>query len=85
MNSNYPHPLIAREGWPFLGIAVVIALALTFAGWWILAVLAWIVALFVLQFFRDPPRTIPGPPRRTIAASQASGPRSRRRRVSQPS
>jgi len=59
MSSNYPHPLIAREGWPFLAIAIAVALALSFVQWWFLAVLAWIVALFILQFFRDPARAIP--------------------------
>ncbi|MCE2860348.1 MAG: phosphatidylserine decarboxylase [Oxalobacteraceae bacterium] len=56
--NNYPHPLIAREGWPFLGIALVAALVATsvLGGWsWPF----WVIALFVLQFFRDPPRTIP--------------------------
>lgn len=57
--NNYPHPLIAREGWPFLAGAVVIALLLTIFAGGILATLAWIIALFVLQFFRDPPRNIP--------------------------
>jgi phosphatidylserine decarboxylase len=60
MSSSYPHPIIAREGWPFLAIAIVVALVLSFAGWWILALLAWVIALFVLQFFRDPPREVPG-------------------------
>ncbi len=59
MNSNYPHPLIAREGWPFLAIAIAVALALSFIQWWVLAVLAWIAAIFILQFFRDPARAIP--------------------------
>ena len=55
---NYPHPIIAREGWPFLAIAVVLALAATFwcASW---SIPLWIIALFVLQFFRDPAREIP--------------------------
>lgn len=59
MNS-YPHPLIAREGWPFLITAVAVAVlvnALAGFGW---AIPFWIVALFVLQFFRDPAREIPG-------------------------
>ncbi len=57
--NNYPHPIIAREGWPFLAIAVVVAvLASTFVPG-ILSFLAWVVALFVLQFFRDPARVIP--------------------------
>jgi phosphatidylserine decarboxylase len=56
--NNYPHPIIAREGWPFLGIAIAIAGGITFlAGAW--SVPFWIIALFVLQFFRDPARIVP--------------------------
>ena len=56
--ASYPHPVIAREGWPFLAAAILVALAVTwFGGWWSLPF--WIVALFVLQFFRDPAREIP--------------------------
>jgi len=58
LNNNYPHPIIAREGWPFLAIAVIVAvLANVFLGIW--STPFWIIALFVLQFFRDPARTIP--------------------------
>jgi phosphatidylserine decarboxylase len=59
---NYPHPLLAREGWPFIGGAVLAAvLAWVFAGfWWSLPL--WLVAVFVIQFFRDPPRAVPGVP-----------------------
>ncbi len=59
--NNYPHPIIAREGWPFLAITVVLALAATFwcASW---SIPLWIMALFVLQFFRDPAREIPQQP-----------------------
>ena len=57
--SNYPHPIIAREGWLFLGLAVTAAVALSVAQWWILAVLAWLPAIFIGQFFRDPPREVP--------------------------
>lgn len=57
MNS-YPHPIIAREGWPFLAIALVAAVGATVwcAAW---SIPLWIIALFVLQFFRDPAREIP--------------------------
>ncbi|NDC02754.1 MAG: phosphatidylserine decarboxylase family protein [Betaproteobacteria bacterium] len=52
----WPHPIIAREGWPFLALAVLAAmLADTWVGSWLSGIL-WIVAIFVLQFFRDPPR-----------------------------
>lgn len=56
--GNYPHPIIAREGWPYLALAVVVAaLATWWAGWW--SIPFWLAAIFVLQFFRDPPREIP--------------------------
>ena len=58
MNS-YPHPIIAREGWPFLAIAVIVAVLASTLVPGILSFLAWVVALFVLQFFRDPARVIP--------------------------
>ncbi|MBS0327723.1 MAG: phosphatidylserine decarboxylase [Proteobacteria bacterium] len=61
------HPLIAREGWPFLAAAFVVALALSLAGWWILAVVAWLAFAFVLQFFRDPPRKAPAAPDAVLA------------------
>jgi phosphatidylserine decarboxylase len=56
---SYPHPPIAREGWPFLAIALAVAaLVAGFSLLW--SIPFWIVALFVLQFFRDPPREVPG-------------------------
>lgn len=59
MNATYPHPIVAREGWPFLAIAVVVAaIASWLGGWWSLPF--WLVAIFILQFFRDPPRAVPG-------------------------
>jgi len=56
---NYPHPLLAREGWPFIAGALLLAiLAWLFAGFlWSLPL--WLVALFVIQFFRDPAREVP--------------------------
>ncbi|MEK7361451.1 MAG: phosphatidylserine decarboxylase [Pseudomonadota bacterium] len=56
---SYPHPLIAREGWPFLAIGIVVAALVSgYSPLW--SIPFWIVALFVLQFFRDPPREVPG-------------------------
>ena len=56
---NYPHPFIAREGWPFLALAVAVA---ALVSWYSLvwSIPLWIIALFVLQFFRDPARAVPG-------------------------
>src|SRR3990172_10768202 len=58
MNS-YPHPIIAREGWPFLIGSITIALLLSGIAGGIVELLSWVVVLFVVQFFRDPPRDIP--------------------------
>jgi phosphatidylserine decarboxylase len=55
----YPNPIIAREGWLFLGIALLIALALSWTGLWLLAAVAWLGVAFIAQFFRDPPRAVP--------------------------
>ena len=56
---NYPHPIIAREGWPFVAFSFFIALAASFGfGFWF-ALPFWLIAIFVLQFFRDPPRELP--------------------------
>ncbi|HEX9185346.1 MAG TPA: phosphatidylserine decarboxylase [Burkholderiales bacterium] len=67
MRPPYPHPLIAREGWPFLAIAVAAAALIAWlAGlWWSLPL--WLAALFVLQFFRDPPREVPEDARAVVA------------------
>jgi phosphatidylserine decarboxylase len=63
----YPHPLIAREGWPFLGIALAASVLVAWlAGWW-WSLPLWLAALFVLQFFRDPPREVPEDPRAVVA------------------
>jgi phosphatidylserine decarboxylase len=56
---DYPHPIIAREGWPFVAFALLVAVALTLVGWWWVAILAWAATLFILQFFRDPGRNAP--------------------------
>ena len=56
--TRYPHPIIAKEGWPFLALSVGVALVATyFIGW--LSTPFWLIALFILQFFRDPPREVP--------------------------
>jgi len=57
---NYPHPIIAREGWPFIGITLGFAMMVTGAADWVWASPLWLACIFCLQFFRDPPRAIPG-------------------------
>jgi len=65
----YPHPIVAREGWPFLAAAVAAALVVGYvagAGW---SLPLWLAAAFVLQFFRDPPRAVPEDARAVVSAA----------------
>ena len=68
--NNYPHPLIAREGWPFLAASLVLSIA---ASLWCVfwSIPLWVMMLFILQFFRDPPREIP--PQTNAVVSAADG------------
>lgn len=50
------HPLIAREGWPFIALAVAAALIVHLTLGWVWALPFDLIAIFVLQFFRDPAR-----------------------------
>ena len=63
---NYPHPIIAKEGWLFIAISLAAALlASFFIGVW--SLLFWLIVVFCLQFFRDPARKIAGGPRSVLA------------------
>ena len=57
--AHYPHPIIAREGWLHIAIAFAIAFSVNIYAGWNWAIPFWIIACFVLQFFRDPPREVP--------------------------
>ena len=65
--SAYPHPIIAREGWPFIAVSVAVAVLVHWwAGiWW--AALPWLVVAFMVQFFRDPPRAVPQEPKAVLS------------------
>ena len=67
MNNNYPHPLIAREGWPFITIALVLAIGATWLWGVVAASLLWVIVVFVVQFFRDPGRLIVGDAKSVVA------------------
>lgn len=66
-SAAYPHPILAREGWPYCAGLLVIALAVTWWAGWIWALPAWLALLFVVQFFRDPPRPVAGDERAVVA------------------
>ena len=62
---NPPHPLIAREGWSFVGGSLLLALLFSFAEGW--SLFFWLVFAFCLQFFRDPARVVAGGPKSILA------------------
>ena len=53
------HPLLAREGWFYIGLALFSAALTTVVFPFYVAFFFWVIAVFVLQFFRDPHRSIP--------------------------
>lgn len=57
--KHYPHPKFAKEGWLYIASSCGLALAVLFLTNLIAALPFILVAVFVLQFFRDPPREIP--------------------------
>ena len=69
--SPYPHPIIAREGWPFVAIALVATVVLAWVGGTVGGLVGLAALAFVVQFFRDPPREIPSKP--GIVLSPADG------------
>jgi phosphatidylserine decarboxylase len=52
----YPHPIIAKEGWPYLALVGAITLLVHYIGGIVWSWPLWIIFIFVLQFFRDPQR-----------------------------
>jgi phosphatidylserine decarboxylase len=50
---------VSKEGVPFIGIAVLIALVFALLKWFVMAAVFFVIAGFVLFFFRDPERIIP--------------------------
>jgi len=65
--SSYPHPIIAREGWPFIGAGLALAVVVTAAAGWIWASPLWLFVIFCVQFFRDPARVVPQGPKDVLS------------------
>lgn len=57
MKTTINYPLIAKEGWLFLSIAIILSTIISvYAPYF--SIIFWFITLFVLQFFRDPKRKI---------------------------
>ena len=52
--------MLARKGWPFIALAFLLSLLATMLwGVGFVTILFYVVFIFVIQFFRDPPRLVP--------------------------
>jgi phosphatidylserine decarboxylase len=58
-SKNYPHPIFAKEGWLFIILSVAIASLMLILAHWLIALPFVLIAVFIIQFFRDPARKIP--------------------------
>lgn len=69
MKNNTSHPILAKEGWPIIAVAFVLA----FLVWWLIggfiAFIFGILFIFVLQFFRDPKRAVSQTPNSVLAGA----------------
>ena len=59
MPGKQSFPFFASEGRLHIVLSLVLAVLLQLFAGTIIALPFWLLALFVLQFFRDPPRTVP--------------------------
>ena len=66
-DSRYPHPMIAREGWPFIGITLGFAMIVEGTGGLSWSWPLWLAVAFCLQFFRDPGRLVAGNAKSVLA------------------
>ena len=53
--KNYP--IIAREGWLYIAISLILSAYLTTISF-LISIPFWIISIFIIQFFRDPQRKI---------------------------
>ena len=53
---------IIKEGFPLIGAMLIITVVLGFLGHYVIAIISFILALFFVNFFRNPKRVIPQDP-----------------------
>ena len=58
---SYHYPIIAREGWQWIALALILAIGVYLLFGW-LSLPLWILSLLLLIMFRDPERQVPASP-----------------------
>lgn len=53
---------IIKEGFPLIGAMLIITVVLGYLGHYVIAIISFILALFFVNFFRNPKRVIPQDP-----------------------
>ena len=56
--KSYPHPILAKEGWFYITLSVIVSLLLLKVSF-VIALPVILITIFVIQFFRDPAREVP--------------------------
>ena len=69
MNKNH-YPIIAKEGWLYIITSLFISLYISLF-YPLISIPFWIISVFIVQFFRDPPRRISN--KKNIVVSGADG------------
>jgi phosphatidylserine decarboxylase len=64
---TYRYPIIAREGWPLIGLVLIVTVAFTLFSNIIAALPLWLILLLAVFMYRDPPRKIPSTPLAIVA------------------
>jgi len=64
--------MLAREGFPFISVPLILAVALAVFGFWVLAVFFFLLSAFMAYFFRDPRRVPPDEPGAIVSAADGT-------------
>ncbi|HDD35693.1 MAG TPA: hypothetical protein ENF30_02715 [Candidatus Desulfofervidus auxilii] len=58
---------MAPAGWPFVLITSIISIFFLLKGWYLIAIISFILVLFFIYFFRDPERPLPLEPKAIVS------------------
>jgi phosphatidylserine decarboxylase len=54
-----PNPILTREAWPLLTLAMAVATWMSYQEEWGWSVPLWLAVVWLIRLFRDPPRIVP--------------------------